>query len=56
MISTTFKSTYGESFSRNEDLIKRYRTHLSKIESHKGNLSVVRDFPDGYEWLNTKND
>jgi hypothetical protein len=38
MISTSFKDAYAEGFNpRNEDLIKRYKTHLRKLDDYLPN-------------------
>lgn len=41
---------------RDESMIKRYLSHLNKLDENLSSLPAVEDFPKGYEWLNTKDD
>ena len=56
MISTSFKDAYSDSAPiRNEELIQKYRQHLTKLDSYLPKIKEVADFPKKHEWLNTKN-
>jgi len=54
MISVSYKEAYGEALPRNDEMILRYKNHLTKLEGYVSKMDPVPDFPKKHEWFNTK--